>query len=251
VRILPVIDLLYGRVVRGIAGRRSEYRPIQSRWTDSSEPLAVAAALEQAFGFRRFYIADLDGILAQRPQLDLYRKLADLGYELLIDAGIRVSEDAQQILDSGAAAAIIGLETLSSVAMLAELVDRHSAEQIIFSLDLQAGRTLIAAGADWTEPTPSAIAAEAYRGGIRRMIVLDLADVGSNTGGSTLAFCEQLRATLPDLKLISGGGVRGRDDIARWSHAGIEDLLVASALHDGRLMPDDVRNGPGDAVAGL
>src|SRR3954451_24567824 len=44
-QIIPVLDIQGGIVVRAIGGRRSEYRPLVSRLTDSTEPLAVAHAM--------------------------------------------------------------------------------------------------------------------------------------------------------------------------------------------------------------
>jgi hypothetical protein len=43
-RILPVLDLMNGVVVRGVGGRRSEYRPVASRLAVSADPADVAAA---------------------------------------------------------------------------------------------------------------------------------------------------------------------------------------------------------------
>jgi phosphoribosylformimino-5-aminoimidazole carboxamide ribotide isomerase len=70
--------------------------------------------------------------------------------------------------------------------------------------------------------------------------VLDLADVGSGTGGSTADLCQAILRRFPELRVITGGGVRGKDDVLRWQRIGVSDLLVASALHDGRLTPEFV-----------
>jgi phosphoribosylformimino-5-aminoimidazole carboxamide ribotide isomerase len=56
-RIIPVLDLMNGIVVRGIAGRRSEYRPRASRVTPSCFPVTVADDLHTHFGFTTFYLA--------------------------------------------------------------------------------------------------------------------------------------------------------------------------------------------------
>src|ERR1017187_1877779 len=92
--ILPVLDLMNGQIVRGIAGRRDEYRPIVSKLVDSAEPLAVARAFREHFGFDEFYLADLDAIRFGKPALDVYRHLKANGFRLWIDAGIRTSKDA-------------------------------------------------------------------------------------------------------------------------------------------------------------
>src|SRR5437764_344650 len=110
--ILPVIDILNGAVVRGVAGRRDVYRPIRTRLSDSSDPVAIAAALNRIFGFRQFYVADLDGILLRRPNLRVYQHLIAAGHDLLVDAGIRSFADADAVLNAGRVSAVAALETL-------------------------------------------------------------------------------------------------------------------------------------------
>src|SRR4051794_10424287 len=100
-RILPVLDLLDGVVVRGIAGKRGEYRPICSHLAAGSEPLAIARGFRSHFGLNALYVADLDAILHARPNLAHYRQLADDGFELLVDAGLRETAQAEQLLSAG------------------------------------------------------------------------------------------------------------------------------------------------------
>ena len=75
---------------------------------------------------------------------------------------------------------------------------------------------------------------------MRELIVLDLASVGVASGPTTLGICESLTDFAPKLKLITGGGVRSVNDLMTLRHAGIEGVLVASALHDGSITPHDL-----------
>jgi phosphoribosylformimino-5-aminoimidazole carboxamide ribotide isomerase len=76
--------------------------------------------------------------------------------------------------------------------------------------------------------------------GIRSLIVLDLARVGSGTGIGTEALCQRLAACHPDVEIVAGGGVRGVADLLRLKEIGVHGVLVASALHDGRLRRADL-----------
>src|SRR5438132_1291434 len=58
-RIIPVIDVMGGVVVRAVAGRRDQYRPLVSRLTNSTDPRDVAQALRDHTGTRHLYLADL------------------------------------------------------------------------------------------------------------------------------------------------------------------------------------------------
>jgi phosphoribosylformimino-5-aminoimidazole carboxamide ribotide isomerase len=88
---------------------------------------------------------------------------------------------------------------------------------------------------EWRDMQPLDLASLALRAGVRRMIVLDLADVGMGQGPNTLPLCRELRNLDPTAEIIAGGGVRGHDDLRALAAAGCDGALVASALHDGRL----------------
>lgn len=237
-QVLPVLDLLNGIVVRGVAGRRAEYQALRSRLTADVEPLAVARALHAQFQFTRFYVADLDAILHGRPNWDEYRQLIDDGFEILVDAGIATVEQSLFVRDCGAEP-IVGLESCPGPEVLASIVDANRGA-ITFSLDLQDGCPLLAAESTWSSQ-PVEIIRQSVACGVTRIIVLDLADVGTSSGGRTAGLCQSLLAEFPDLKLTCGGGVRGIEDLRRFELLGASTVLVASALHDGRLTPADVR----------
>src|SRR6516162_2760151 len=111
--IIPVLDLQSGQVVHAIGGRRREYRPLTSLWTQSVEPREVARALRDRFGFRTFYLADLDAIEGTRPPAtSTYEAIQELDCELWVDAGIRNEKDAELLAGQGIEGIVIGLETL-------------------------------------------------------------------------------------------------------------------------------------------
>jgi phosphoribosylformimino-5-aminoimidazole carboxamide ribotide isomerase len=243
-QVLPVLDLLNGIVVRGVAGRRAEYRPLQTLLTTSVQPLDVARALRAAFDFSTFYVADLDAILHHRPNWDAYRRLIDDGFRLLVDAGIETVDESLSVRDCGAEP-IVGLESCPGPRVLAEICSANDGA-ITFSLDLLNGRPLLtdnqsADNATGWNPDPCEIVRQSVEAGVTRIIVLDLADVGTSSGGRTDELCRSLRAEFPGLRLTCGGGVRGIEDLRRLKSAGADSVLVASALHDGRLRAVDLR----------
>lgn len=241
-RILPVLDLLKGEVVHGIAGRRESYRPIVSQLTPSADPVRVALAMQSHFGFDEFYLADLDAIQGGDPNLATYRKLQMEGFRLWIDAGVRGRDSlAVRLLTiANIPSVILGLESLHHPDEMKPLLRRLGAERTVFSLDLKHGRP-ICRWDQWHEESPLAIARYAIEEiGIRRLIVLDLAGVGVGAGVPTGELCRQIRQQYPEVQLVTGGGVRDRNDVRRLLREGIDRVLVASALHDGRLGRDDL-----------
>jgi phosphoribosylformimino-5-aminoimidazole carboxamide ribotide isomerase len=256
-RIVAVLDVMAGQVVRGIAGQRERYRPWLSPLAGSSEPLDVARAFRERFGLIEIYVADLDAILGAPPNLPLLRSLQDDGFRLWVDAGMRMAEDVVPLREAGVARIVAGLETLAGPDVLAAIV----ADDVVFSLDLKDGEPLI--GGDWRaegfipsgnprrlhisggeKPLRSSKAIEIARHavvlGVTRMLVLDLSRVGVGSGPGTDELIANLRLEFPRLEVTAGGGVRGREDLDRLAQLGADAVLVASALHDGRLIRDDI-----------
>lgn len=246
--VIPVIDLQGGLVVRGIAGRRAEYRPIKSQIVESSTPGAVAMRYVQHFGFKRVYVADLDAIAGDEPDISSYSAISSCGMIPLIDAGIGEAKRAQRLLEASRQAdlkqqTVIALESIGSLEALSGIHAVLQPAETLFSFDLKAGRPIARADVSINQSLQefaSHCAQQVVSLGMHALIVLDLADVGTGQGTSTLGLINHLHAEFPALKIIAGGGVRGVDDLCRLEDAGCYAALVASALHDRRITAADL-----------
>jgi phosphoribosylformimino-5-aminoimidazole carboxamide ribotide isomerase len=236
--LIPVVDLQCGVVVRGIGGRRHEYRPVVSRLTSSCDPLDVACAFREHLGLTELYLADLDAIAGAAPALDTYRALQSLGFRLWVDAGAREATAVPSLLAAGVANVVLGLETLRSPQELAAACGLYG-RRIIFSLDL-VNSVPRANRPGWGHGDAATIAAAAVGAGVQRLLILDLAHVGEGRGTGTEELCKELSRAYPDVELAAGGGIRGRGDLDRLRQCGVTAALVASALHDGALRREEI-----------
>ena len=239
-QVIPVLDVQDGQVVQGLAGERERYRPIVSRLCASAEPLQVARAFREHFGFELLYLADLDAIVSGQPAPNLYRDLQDNGFRLMVDAGLRRACEGEVLLDAGVQTLVVGLETIFSPKELAGVVRQAGADRVLFSLDLKGGRPL-ANPATWPPEDPGAILDRAVEAGVRRVLLLDLARVGGGAGIGTERLARQALAHSADLQVVVGGGVSGPQDLHQLKRLAVHGVLVASALHDGRLTADDLQ----------
>jgi phosphoribosylformimino-5-aminoimidazole carboxamide ribotide isomerase len=168
----------------------------------------------------------------------VFSALQTQGFALAVDAGLRAARDAGALLAAGVTTIVAGLETLAGPHVMHELVRQVGAEQLVFSLDLKDGQPLALSpsfrGSAWD------IACQAIGMGVRRLLILDLTRVGTSRGTGTEEFCSRLATTFPHVALLAGGGIRDRDDLDRLRRLGVKGVLVASALHDGRLSRADV-----------
>lgn len=237
--IIPVLDLMNGRVVHGIQGDREHYRPVESVLTPSSEPLAVATALQRETECRAFYIADLDAIQGVGHHDGVVRSLTDdLGVGLWVDAGIADSVSATRVIGAGAARTIVGSETLPSLEALREIADALLPEQLLLSLDVGADGVLSRSPA--LRGLTAQAALDVLSGeGLTQLILLTLDRVGTG-GGPDWTALAAARAAFPHLSLIAGGGVRTPEHLRRLADIGVAGVLVATSLHRGWITGADL-----------
>jgi phosphoribosylformimino-5-aminoimidazole carboxamide ribotide isomerase len=237
-RLIPVLDVMGGVVVRAIGGRRDEYRPIESRVTRSTHPVQVAADLLATTGAAELYVADLDAIrggTAVSPAVEhLCREVRS---QFWVDIGINSVRPASLLLDLPNVGPVVGSETATDPCHLTETLVSCRPRRVAFSIDLKAGNLLgnwNAWGADH-EGDALGLARRVVALGVGTLIVLDLARVGTGSGCGTERLLKSLRTEFPDVELIAGGGVRTREDVEQLGQAGADAVLVASAVHDGSL----------------
>ncbi|MCF4125435.1 HisA/HisF-related TIM barrel protein [Methylobacterium sp. SyP6R] len=219
--VVPVLDLRGGVVVRARAGDREAYAPIVTPLSGSPAPAEVAHGLLAAWPARRLYVADLDAIMdGTPPDLDSLRAITAScpGVELWVDAGFSTDEGVAAFLAAGSGRPVLGSESQAD----AMLVRRIGARAIL-SLDSRDG---VPMGAAELHVDPSAWPPE--------VIVMTLSRVGSGAGPD-LATLRALKARSPHTAFYAAGGLRGPEDLPVLEAAGAAGVLVASAIHDGRL----------------
>lgn len=221
-RIIPVLDLMGGLVVRGVMGDRAAYRPIVTPLAASADPLAVARGLSALGAFEAFYLADLDAIEGRAPNHEAVKALCTAFPQAAfwLDAGVRDAAAARLVLENPQVTVVLGSESVESAGVVAGLAGEP---RVVLSLDYR--------GEDFIGPAALETDAGLWP---RRVIAMTLAKVGSGAGPD-LRRLREIRARAGGRAVFAAGGVRGAADLALLAADGIDGALVASALHDGRL----------------
>ena len=208
-------------------GERDNYRPIVTPLCDGAEPIAVAGALMELAPFRTLYVADLDAIAGKAGHDDVISRLKgrfpDL--DIWVDAG---EADAVALTRRRAAELgrpVVGTETMRSFETgQAALASGPAVLSLDYGLDGARGPAEFHSQAElWPEA----------------VIVMTLARVGGGDGPDY----DRLRdiiAVAGERRIYAAGGVRTVDDLQRLADLGVAGVLVASALHDGRLGAEDL-----------
>lgn len=241
--IIPVIDLMHGQVVHARRGDRQAYQPLQSSLVDGCDPHEVARALIEATGARRVYIADIDAIRGkggkeggnrngggngrarEEGTADHSALIAELAashptIEWWVDGGFADAVPALALQRATGVTPVFGTETMCNYGALRKF--RNARIEAVLSLDYRRGVPL---GPDWAFDHTEWPA---------RVIAMELARVGAEEGPA-LHLIRTLQSIRPGIDIVAAGGVRNREDLMALDQIGVTGVLVASALHEGRL----------------
>jgi len=209
-----------GQVVRARAGQRAEYRPLRTVLCEGSAPEAVVEGLLGLYPFGRLYVADLDAIQGRGDHAAVLARLRQIhpALELWVDAGFADPAAAAAWQARGLGRPVLGSESLARRPARGDYPPGA-----ILSLDFRdtgfAGPAGLAeAAGDWPDD----------------VIVMSLPRVGMG-GGPDWARLAEMRRLDPACRLCAAGGVRDAADLAALADAGAAGVLLASALHDGRI----------------
>ena len=237
-RLIPVLDVMNGRVVRAVGGRREQYHPIVCPHTGSHRPHDVAAARLRTTGANELYIADLDAITGKPSVARAVESvLKAWPVPTWLDAGIGRNLAVTDLLHFPTVRPVVGFETCFTPEVLRAAIAQACGRPLAFSIDLKDGR-LLGRWRDWGldgDRDVLILARRVVGAGVGTLIVIDLARVGTGSGPGTEPLLKAVRNEFPGVALIAGGGVKSRADVERLGEAGADAVLVASALHDGTL----------------
>ena len=223
-KIIPVIDLLNNEVVRGIAGNRAHYQPINTPLCQSSHPVDVITAFLQRAAFDTIYIADLNALRGNTPSVAMICALFEHfpTLKFWLDGGFKTRSDFEPYVPHPGFVPILATETIKSVTQYQTLISALGAYNCVLSLDHKAGpiglEALFAEPALWPQ----------------HVIVMSLDDVGRDSGPN-FELIARYQKISKATQIVAAGGVRNDADLAHLDKQGVSAVLVASAIHSGKL----------------
>lgn len=237
-RVIPVLDVLNGVVVRAKGGERERYSPVDSVLCSSPDPVEVIGAFEREFGFREAYLADLDAIQNGSPNFSLLEKIGrNTKMELMVDAGIDTVPKAEAVLGAGVSKGVVGSETLEELDNLKDILEGVGRGRVIASVDAKGGRVLSKCD-ELNGRDPEVVAKIFEDVGVRELIFLELRRVGTESGVDLLPLERILKEV--EIPVMVGGGIGSIEDILELRNIGASGVLVATSLHEGNITKEDI-----------
>ncbi len=228
--IIPVIDIKDGIVFHAKHGNRDDYAPLQSALCKSADVFDVIDVFCQQFKPDCIYLADLNAITRQCNNADLVKAVLTAYPKITfwVDAGYPLPDAA--FLDFANFVPVLGSESFQD-----DTIDglKQFGKDFILSLDFFAtgemgATSLFSMPALWPE----------------KIIIMSLPKVGSNLGPD-LARLQAYRQRHPEHTFIAAGGVRHAQDLENLAQLGIDAALIATALHNGQIQPDEIKGKTG------
>ena len=220
--VIPAIDLRGGRAVRLLRGNPDD----ETSYAD--DPVAVAERFQEE-GARRLHIVDLDAALEQGDNREAIREICRaVVIPVQVGGGLRTLESIGQIIEDGAARAILGTQAALDHGFVARAVEEF-AERVVVAVDVRGGRVMVRG---WQEEGPELeeTIAALDDAGTPRYLVTSIARDGTLDGPDLRLYTQVLKLT--ETPLIASGGVRDADDIWALRDLGCEAAVTGKALYE-------------------
>lgn len=229
-QIVPVIELKGGEAVQGGGGKRAAYKPVSTPLCSTSEPLAVVRAYLALYPFTELYLADLDAMAGSGDNEAVAAAIESEHpkIRLWINDGHAELDACRTWLAAHRRMLVLGSESQRDAGTLAAMARGKEKDSVALSLDRRGSKFLGPPAIDSvTALWPGVVVAMAHDkvGSDAGPDLKRIADIVGRSGGR---------------RVYAAGGVRHGEDLQRLAEAGVAGALVATALHQGRLVRDEL-----------
>jgi phosphoribosylformimino-5-aminoimidazole carboxamide ribotide isomerase len=229
-RIYPAIDILGGKAVRLLQGRKDQA-------TVYGDPLDMAVKWIRK-GSEWLHVVDLDGAFQGSPQnFDVLKRMpaAVPNAKIQVGGGIRSMAAIEMLLDAGIQRVILGTAAVQDQEFVKAALSAYP-HNVAIGIDARNGNVSIAG---WTEDSSIRavdLALRLQNLGARLVIYTDISKDGVLQGPNLEATKDMLENT--ELAVIASGGVSSIADVrhlAELDHWRLDGVIIGKALYEGRI----------------
>jgi len=226
--IIPAIDLIDGKVVRLVQGRRD--KKIYSK-----DPVKTAKHWERQ-GAKLIHVVDLDGATTGVPKNLSFVKeiIKNTNVPLQFGGGVRKIETIASLLDCGVWRVVLGTKAAEDVAFLKKAFKTFK-KKIIVSIDALGGRLQVRGWRVSCKNINVIDFANALKEiGFQQIIFTDTSKDGTLKGPNIREIKKLFKET--KLKVIASGGVSSLEDLYKLKlleKQGLSGVIVGKALYEG------------------
>jgi imidazoleglycerol phosphate synthase cyclase subunit len=234
-RIIPCLDVSHGRVVKGV-----RFQGLR----DAGDPAERALAYEEQ-GADEIVILDVSATHEGRGhQHETVRRVREvLSIPLTIGGGVRVLDDALDLLGAGADKVSVNTAAVTRPELLSEIADRFGRQCCVLAIDAafrdSRFEVLVKGGREGTGIDALEWAREGERRGAGEILLTSWDRDGTRSGYDLELTRAVARAV--HVPVVASGGANSPEHIREAFAAGADAVLAASIFHDGDLTVGDVK----------
>jgi cyclase len=223
-RIIPCLDILDGRVVKG---RRFE------NLIDAGDPVALAARYSSE-GADELVMLDISASLeGRRPFFEIVRNVArEVAIPLTIGGGIRSIADIIELLWCGADKVTLNTVLVEKPELLSEAAKRVGSQALVASIDatrlMEGWAVRVKSGTEQTRLDAVRWAGRLVACGAGELLITSIDRDGMKTGYD----CELLRAISDTVRVpvVASGGAGTKEHILEALEVGNADAVLAASI---------------------
>ncbi len=224
-KLFPAIDIMNGRAVRLLYGKRELV-------TDYGLPLARAKMWRDA-GAEYLHVVDLDGAFEGTGRIDeTISKIAALGVKVQSGGGLRTMEAIERRLSAGASRVVLGTVCHTDPKLFEEAVRRFG-KRIVAGIDCKDGYISVKG---WTETggeRGEAFGRRAKALGVAYCVFTDVSRDGALSGAAVEETALLGRET--GLKVVASGGVASMSDLENLAAQGVYGAILGRSVYEGTI----------------
>jgi phosphoribosylformimino-5-aminoimidazole carboxamide ribotide isomerase len=226
--IIPCIDLMGGKVVQLVQGRRM-----------ALEGGTPEEMLQKFAAFPEIQVIDLDAAIGSGSNDDIVAFLAARA-AIRVGGGVRTPERARELAERGARKVIVGTAAFGvdgiNEAFLGEAAEAAGRERLLIALDSMGGRIVVKGWREATTFTAEDVIArlEPYCSGFLCTYV----DKEGMLQGTDLEWFRRLRAAT-SLELTAAGGITTIEEVLELQRMNVHAAL-GMAIYTGKLALEDL-----------
>ena len=233
-QLFPTIHIKNGRcystVSVGETGRYNIY---------TSNP-AKLAALWESKGAKRLHVVDVDGAMTGEPMnKDAVREiLQTVSVPVQCGGGLRTVRDIDEYLNIGVDRVVCGTMPIQKHRFAQDAIELFGPDRFVVGIDVNNGMVVVEGREKMYEYNPVTLIHKLREYGVSNVIYTDI--------GSPVSMedrhLENIKALIAhtDINIITAGGISNANDIRILQNAGVQGVIIATALYDGRISLEDI-----------